>query len=155
MYFMTAANFCNGMLPFVDRMTRAYSVEARYPFLDPSLIDLAWNLPADWKLRGGQLKWAWRKAIGDRLPPELLRKPKTGFGFPLSVWFRGSMREFLHDHLLSARFLNRGFVQPEFLRYLLREHDVGRRDNHTFLWSLLMLELWMRDIEAETEGAAA
>jgi asparagine synthase (glutamine-hydrolysing) len=146
MYFMTRANFSNGMLPFVDRMTRAHSLEALCPFLDPSLVDLAWSIPVDWKIKDGQLKWIWRKAMGDRLPASLLRKPKTGFAYPLAVWFRTSLRDFLRDHLTSRQFLDRGFLSPAFLQYLIHEHQRGRRDNNNILWSLLVLELWLRDI---------
>jgi asparagine synthase (glutamine-hydrolysing) len=145
-FFTTRANFSNGMLPFVDRMTRAYSVEALHPFLDTSFVELAWSLPLEWKIRPGHLKWIWRKAMGDRLPAALLEKQKTGFAYPLGVWFRTSLREFLRDHLTSRGFLNRGFVSPRFLRYLIEEHERGRRDNNRILWSLLILELWLRDI---------
>lgn len=88
---------------------------------------------------------AFIRAVGDRLPPELLHQPKRGFGVPLELWFRGSLRGFLWDHLTSATFLNRDIVSPEFVRSLLAEHDRGRRNNYHHLWKLLMLELWFRD----------
>ena len=61
-------------------------------------------------------------ALGDRLPPALLNRPKWGFGVPLAAWFRGSLRELLWDNLTSAEFLDRGLVSPDFLRALLEEH---------------------------------
>ncbi|MEO8130947.1 MAG: asparagine synthase-related protein, partial [Bryobacteraceae bacterium] len=72
---------------------------------------------------------------------------KMGFGVPLALWFRTTLRDFLWDHLTSARFLNRGMVSAEFVKFLLSEHGSGRRDNSHWLWSLLMLELWFRDFE--------
>ena len=90
------------------------------------------------------------KALGQRLPPSLLNRPKQGFGVPLSSWFRGPLRPMLWDVLTSQRFLSRDFVHPDFLRHLLREHDEQRRDNQHWLWSLLMLELWLRDTEEHT-----
>ena len=86
-------------------------------------------------------------ALGDRLPPALLNRPKQGFGVPLVDWFRGSLREFLRDNVTSAAFLDRGLVSPEFLRALLEEHDTGRRDNSHWLWSLLVLSLWFQEME--------
>ena len=65
---------------------------------------------------------------------------------PLEHWFRGSLRSFLWDHLTSASFLSRGIVAPDFVRYLLEEHDRGRRNNYHHLWKLLMLELWFREV---------
>ena len=72
--------------------------------------------------------------------------PIWGFGVPLADWFRGSLREFLRDHVTAADFLDRGMVSPEFLRTLLDEHDSGRRDNSHWLWSLLVLSLWFQEM---------
>ena len=66
---------------------------------------------------------------------------------PIAQWFRGSLRDFVWDHLTSAAFLNRGIVSREFVRHLLQEHESKRRDNHDSLWLLLMLELWFRDAQ--------
>ena len=71
---------------------------------------------------------------------------------PLAHWFRGSLRSFVWDHLTSASFLNRGIVSPDFVRYLLDEHDRGRRNNYHHLWKLLMLELWFRDFESHVRA---
>jgi asparagine synthase (glutamine-hydrolysing) len=77
-----------------------------------------------------------------------------GFGVPLSLWFRGSLRAFLWDHLTSASFSARGIVSPAFLRQMLQEHDSGRRDNAHWLWSLLMFELWFRQLDTSGRGAS-
>jgi asparagine synthase (glutamine-hydrolysing) len=72
-----------------------------------------------------------------------------GFGVPLSLWFRSTLRAFLWDHLTSASFAGRGMVSPTFVQQMLREHDCGRRDNSHWLWSLLMLELWFIHLDAQ------
>jgi asparagine synthase (glutamine-hydrolysing) len=71
-----------------------------------------------------------------------------GFGVPLADWFRGSLRAMLWDRLTSQRFLGRGLVSPEFVRALLEEHDGRRRNNETWLWSLLVLDLWFEHVES-------
>jgi asparagine synthase (glutamine-hydrolysing) len=76
-----------------------------------------------------------------------------GFGVPLSAWFRGALRTFLWDHLNSTAFAGRGIASPAFVRQMLREHDSGRRDNSHWLWSLLMLELWFCQLEAQPAAA--
>ena len=70
-----------------------------------------------------------------------------GFSVPLADWFRGSLREMLWDQLTHSRLESRGVVSPEFVRLLPAEHDIGRRDNSDWLWSLLTLELWFKDLE--------
>ncbi len=91
------------------------------------------------------------KAIGDRLPPELLTRPKMGFGVPLAEWFRGSLREMLWGRLTAKRFLEQGIISGPFVRRLLEEHQRRRRDNQTWLWSLLVLEMWLEKKEAVCE----
>ena len=147
MYFEATANLTSDMLVKVDRMSMANSLEVRCPLLDHELAELAATVPHSWKVVNGQGKRILIDALGDRLPPELLNRPKSGFGIPLADWFRGSLREFLRDNVTAARFLERGMVSPEFLRTLLEEHDSGRRDNSHWLWSLLVLALWFQEME--------
>jgi asparagine synthase (glutamine-hydrolysing) len=155
LYFEATAKLSGDMLVKVDRMSMANSLEVRCPMLDDKLAALAARIPHAWKLRNGRGKDIFIQALGDRLPAELLRQPKRGFGVPLEHWFRGSLRSFLWDHLTSATFLNRGIVSPDFVRYLLEEHDRGRRNNCHHLWKLLMLELWFRDFELPRPRPAA
>jgi len=147
MYFETAANLTGDMLVKVDRMSMANSLEVRCPLLDHQLAEFAAALPNRWKIRDGGGKQILIKALGDRLPANLLNRPKMGFGVPLAKWFRGPLRNLVHDNLLGRRFLERGIVSPRFVEKLIAEHERGRRDNYNWIWSLLMLELWFRDIE--------
>jgi asparagine synthase (glutamine-hydrolysing) len=144
-YFETTANLTGDMLVKVDRMSMANSLEIRCPVLDHKLAELAARFPPSWKIRNGRGKRILIEALGDRLPPELLNRPKRGFGVPLAIWFRGELWGYLNDHLLGRSFLGRGFVSPAFVRYLLEEHRSGRRDNSHWLWRLLALELWCEE----------
>jgi asparagine synthase (glutamine-hydrolysing) len=149
MYFEAVANLIGDMLVKVDRMSMAASLEVRCPLLDHELAELAATIPHEWKIVNGRGKNILIDALGDRLPPELLNRPKMGFGVPLSDWFRGSLRSFLWDHLDTPHFLDRGIVSAGFLRTLLEEHDSGRRDNSQWLFSLLVLALWFEDVAQE------
>jgi asparagine synthase (glutamine-hydrolysing) len=144
-YFETTANLTGDMLVKVDRMSMANSLEIRCPVLDHKLAELAARFPPSWKIRNGRGKRILIEALGDRLPPELLNRPKQGFGVPLAIWFRGELWGYLNDRLLGSSFLGRGFVSPAFVRYLLEEHRSGRRDNSHWLWRLLALELWCEE----------
>jgi asparagine synthase (glutamine-hydrolysing) len=147
MYFEATANLTGDMLVKVDRASMAASLEVRCPMLDHKLAEFAAGIPANWKWREGRGKKILLEALGDRLPPELLTRPKMGFGVPIELWFRGPLRELIHDHLLGRRFLERGVVSESFVRYLLAEHESGRRSNHSQIYALLMLELWYRNLE--------
>jgi asparagine synthase (glutamine-hydrolysing) len=155
MYFESTAKLTADMLAKVDRMSMANSLEVRCPLLDHVLAEYTATLPHDWKIRNRSGKRIFIKAMGDRLPRELLERPKQGFGVPIGRWFRESLREFVWDHLTSSAFLGRGMVSPAFVRSLLEEHDSGRRDNNHHLWMLLMLELWFRDAECGGQVPAA
>jgi asparagine synthase (glutamine-hydrolysing) len=147
LYFESTAKLTGDMLVKVDRMSMANSLEVRCPMLDHKLAQLAAEIPHAWKLRNGRGKDIFIRVLGHRLPAELLHQPKRGFGVPLAIWFRGPLRNFLWDHLSSRSFLDRGMVSPEFVQHLLEEHERGRRNNYHYLWNLLMLELWFRDLE--------
>ena len=148
LYFETTQNLPGDLLVKVDRMSMANSLEVRCPMLDHEFGELAASIPHAWKIREGQGKYILIRALGERLPAPLLDRAKMGFGVPLSLWFRGALRSFLWDHLTSASFAGRGMVSPGFLQQMLQEHDTGRRDNSHWLWSLLMLELWFRQLDA-------
>jgi asparagine synthase (glutamine-hydrolysing) len=147
MYFEATVKLPGEFLVKVDRMSMANSLEVRCPLLDHQLAEFAARIPNSWKMSNGKGKRIFLRALGDRLPAPLLNRPKMGFGMPLAKWFRTSLREMLWDHLTSSRFLDRGMVTPAFLRYLLDEHQSGRRDNSSWLWQLLFLELWFREVE--------
>jgi asparagine synthase (glutamine-hydrolysing) len=146
-YFEAAANLTGDMLVKVDRASMAASLEVRCPMLDHHFAELAAAIPLRWKRRDGKGKIILLDALGGRLPPALLTRPKMGFGVPLDQWFRGPLRELTWDTLTGKRFLERGIVEPGFVRYLLDEHASGRRNNHHQIYGLLMLELWRRNLE--------
>jgi asparagine synthase (glutamine-hydrolysing) len=154
-FFEATTHLTSDMLTKVDRMSMANSLEVRCPFLDQKLTELAMRIPHTWKLNGQRGKQILLKALGKRLPADLLRLPKRGFAVPLAKWLRGPLNSFLRDHLLGPRFLSRGIVSPGFVEKLILEHESGRRDNRTWLWMLLTVEIWFEQSALVPEGAAA
>ncbi len=154
LYFEATAKLTGDMLVKVDRASMACSIEVRCPFLDHELADYAARIPHSWKLSEGTGKRILLKAIGYRLPPEVVNRKKMGFSFPLAVWFRGPLKSFLWDHLTSQSFIDRGITSPEFVRHMLEEHQSGRRDNSYSLYMLLFLELWFRENETPEPARA-
>jgi asparagine synthase (glutamine-hydrolysing) len=127
----------------VDIATMANSLEARSPLLDHELMEYAFRLRGKWKLNGFQrTKWIFKEAFRAELPASILKRSKMGFGIPLGPWFRGKLRDYWKDHVLSSAALARGYFCSEFLNKMFEEHVSGRRNHGYRMWSLLMLELW-------------
>lgn len=124
----------------LDTATMAHSLEARCPFLDHELMEMAARLPFTWKLGSRGTKLFLKQSLGDLLPREVRDRSKMGFGLPLAEWFRGAWREMLCDTLLRSRYnpLHRPTVEG-----LIQEHLTGQADHSYRLWNLLVLEQWL------------
>lgn len=125
-----------------DRATMAWSLEARSPWLDYRLAELAAGLPAGWKISGLQGKYIFKKTVEPLLPAEILWRPKMGFVMPLQEWFRGELRPVFEREVLEGPDL--GLIDRSEARRLLEEHLSGRRNRDRHLWYLLVLQLWAR-----------
>jgi asparagine synthase (glutamine-hydrolysing) len=138
-----------------DRSTMANSLEARAPFLDKTLMEYAAGLPDSMKLSGGRTKVILREAFDDLIPPDIQRRGKMGFGIPFGLWFRGALRDVLHDHLLSPKARYRDYLSTEYVRRLVKRHDAGDADLGLPLWTILTFEVWLRSLPAWTSGQPA
>jgi asparagine synthase (glutamine-hydrolysing) len=130
----------------IDIATMANSLEGRSPFLDHEFMELAFRMPGDWKLKGLKgHKWILKEAFKDKLPSSIRHRRKMGFGSPIGPWFRGPLKGYWQEHVLSSRALARDYFNEAALRRLWEEHQTGRRDHGYRLWALLMLELWHQE----------
>lgn len=130
------------LLVKMDIASMSNSLEARSPFLDHKLMEFAAKIPPKYKVKWNGGKWILKEALKDFLPAEILYRRKMGFGVPLASWFRGALKDFLRDALLSSCAKQRGYFKPEQIERLVDEHQSGRRDHGYKLWALLMFELW-------------
>ncbi|MBI2204643.1 MAG: hypothetical protein HYU41_12410 [Candidatus Rokubacteria bacterium] len=130
------------LLVMADRMSMAHGLELRAPFCDPALIEASLRLPSATKLPGWRLKGLLKRAFADVLPRDVLRHPKQGFMIPLGRWLRGELRPAMEDLLAPARLARRGWLVPQAVEALKREHLAGRQGHADRLFSLMMLELW-------------
>ena len=131
------------ILTKVDRTSMLVSLEARVPLLDHALMEFLATMPSSLKLRNGEGKWILKRVMAPHLPAVVLERRKMGFGVPLASWFRGELRDYARDVLLSRRAAARGLVAREAARRLLAEHAAGR-DRSAAIWTLLFLEEWAR-----------
>jgi asparagine synthase (glutamine-hydrolysing) len=136
-----------------DLASMAHSLELRSPLLDHEVVELGLSLPDSLKQHGREGKLALRRAFAADLPPEVAARGKTGFGVPISHWLRGELRELAADVLLDRRAAERGLFARGRVERMLRDHASGRAEHGHRLWTLLMLELWLR-AHVETEASA-
>jgi asparagine synthase (glutamine-hydrolysing) len=127
-----------------DRATMACSMEGRSPLLDVKLVELANSIPSRFKrTSNNRLKHIFKLALKGLVPDRILSRPKKGFGIPLAAWFRGPLRQPLHDCLSEKRLRDQGIFRPEAVRLLLDEHESGRANHRKPLWALFVFQRWL------------
>lgn len=129
----------------VDRAAMGASLESRVPFLDHRVIEFAWRLPMDHKVRDGVAKWPLRQVLYRYLPRELIDRPKRGFAVPLHDWLRGSLRDWAEALMDPHRLQQEGFLNVTKVRTAWAEHLSGRRNWTSSLWSVLMFQAWLEE----------
>lgn len=126
----------------VDRMSMAASLEARVPLLDHQLVNFAFSLEEDMKVRGRTGKWFFKKALEGILPPEILYRRKEGFSIPIKNWLKDELRGLMADALNSRRIKELELFNPEYVQRLMAEHLDGQRNHSHRLWPLVLFSLW-------------
>ena len=134
----------------MDIATMASSVEARSPFLDHVLAELAVSLPDRIRASAFQTKPLLRELARERLPAAITKAPKRGFEVPMASWLRNEFRGLLQEALLAPDARIRTIARPAAVRQLVGEHLAERRDHAMCLWALLVLEWWLRSDRAPT-----
>ncbi|HZW28832.1 MAG TPA: asparagine synthase (glutamine-hydrolyzing) [Trueperaceae bacterium] len=141
-------NLLSSLLVKMDMATSANSLEGRSPLLDHELAELALRLPANYRVREGRPKAILRDAYAGVLNPEVVTGKKRGFEVPLATWLAGPWRELLHDTLGAPDARTLAFVDGALLRRVLEPESFRDRNKAYVSYSFLVLELWLRSIEA-------
>ena len=132
------------ILTKVDRASMAHALEVRVPILDHQLVDWISGLPPEFKLKGREGKYIFKKALEPTLPDNILYRPKMGFAVPLDSWFRGPLREKVRDSILGDTMRDSGLFNQKYLKRLVDQHQSGVRDYTAPIWSLLMFDSFLR-----------
>lgn len=129
----------------VDRMSMATSLEARAPFLDYRVVELAASIPGALKIQGTKTKYILKKAMADLLPPEILHRGKEGFSIPIKNWLRNELKPIMLDVLSPANIKRDGFFNDGYVQQLVKEHLDGVENHSHRLWALMVFGIW-RDV---------
>jgi asparagine synthase (glutamine-hydrolysing) len=144
------------LLMYADKLSMAHSLEVRVPYLDRTVVEYVQRLNANFKVRNGTRKWLHRQVCQHYLPRRILGRKKRGFAVNVvDQWFQSSLSGELPDLLLDESSLMFSMLEPESVRKLLDAHRSGRQDNHKLLFSLVMLEHWLRQVRTKTGAALA
>ena len=148
----------------LDRASMAVSLETRVPLLDHRVVEFAWRVPTEYKVRDGKTKWLLRQLLSRYVPPQLVERPKMGFGVPIGQWLKGPLRSWAEELLDERRLREEGYFRPEPIRRAWRAHLDGTGGGEHRLWTVLMFQSWLdhsaasasaTSIDVQAEGRAA
>lgn len=131
------------ILTKMDRASMAVGLEARVPLLDHRVVEFAWQLPLDLKIKHGEGKWILREVLYKYVPRNLIDRPKQGFGIPLGNWLRGPLREWAEGLLDERRLRTQGYLNSAPIRAMWLNHLSGRVNEEYKLWDVLMFQAWL------------
>jgi asparagine synthase (glutamine-hydrolysing) len=126
----------------VDYAGMRHALEARAPFLDRRLVELALCMPASYKVRAGTVKWIWKEIVRGKLPAHIVARRKMGFGIPICAWMRGELNGYVRERLLGSRALKPLFKRSAIER-LIADHAADKADYSNHIWSLILLSEWL------------
>jgi len=142
LYVDTKSYLCDNILTKVDRMSMAVSLESRVPYLDPELVSLAFNIPAQLKVSGNTTKVLLKKVAARHIPRECVYRPKEGFSIPIKHWLKTTLRPLMDELLSEQSIRQQGLFAWETVLQLKQEHLQGKENHSHLLWSLIMFQAW-------------
>ncbi|HWI14793.1 MAG TPA: asparagine synthase-related protein, partial [Burkholderiales bacterium] len=137
----------------VDRASMAHGLEVREPLMDHPLVEWLSTLPPALKLRNGEGKYLLKHALRGHLPEDILYRPKMGFAVPLAQWFRGPLQHAVREAVLGPVLADTGWFDARQLRALVEDHQSGRCERSTPLWTLVMFDAFLRNVLGAEAGA--
>ncbi len=144
MMFLDAVTYLpDDILVKVDRASMGVSLESRAPYLNHHVVEFAWRLPQEMKIRNGQGKWLLRQVLDRYVPKHLIERPKMGFGIPIGKFLRGALRPWAEALLDEGRLREEGFLNPGPIYVKWQEHLSGKRNWQYDLWAVLMFQQWL------------
>lgn len=130
------------MLAKVDRACMKNSLEARVPFLDSKIVEFAFSIPTDLKIKKRNKKYILKETFKSILPKETIDYRKKGFGVPVDYWFRNELKESISNLLNESFIKEQGIFNYEYIQKLLKDHIEGKENHKGKLWNLYVFQKW-------------
>jgi len=143
MYWDTISYLTDDILCKVDRAAMANSLETRVPFLDHRVVELTQRIPLKFKIKDNVGKSILRNILYKHVPKNLIERPKAGFGIPLAEWLRGPLRPWVEELINVERLDREGYLEPNLVHQVWREHLSGKRDWSFRIWSVVIFQQWL------------
>jgi asparagine synthase (glutamine-hydrolysing) len=132
-------------LTYSDRASMAASVEVRVPFIDKKVVELAMQIPGQFKYKNKESKYILKKVAEKYLPKEIIYRPKASFGAPIRSWISTDLKTLVDKLLSNDNIKKRGILNPDYVQELIQKDRKGKEDNAYRIYQLLTLELWFRE----------
>jgi asparagine synthase (glutamine-hydrolysing) len=142
LYVDVKSYLCDNILTKVDRMSMAVSLEARVPYLDTGIVDLAFQIPARLKVRNGNTKVLLKQIAARQIPASCVYRQKEGFSIPIKTWLGTQFRPIMDELLSEARIRSGGLFDVAAIKTLKKQHLSGQFNHSHLLWSLIVFEAW-------------
>lgn len=131
------------VLTKVDRASMVNSLEVRVPLLDHKLAELSFRIPSRLKYKNGEMKYILKKTMGKHLPEAVLSHKKQGFTIPLKMWFKDSLKAYVHERLLGDNSKLATYMDMEYVRKTVIDNEKGMRSTYQKVWTLIVLDAWL------------
>ena len=135
----------NDLMVKADRMSMAFGLEVRSPFLDHRLLEFSSSLPEKYLRSNRNGKRILKAAYADLIPPEIANRPKEGFTVPIATWINGPLKSTIREHLAAGSAQVSRIVEPTYIDRMLYEHTNMKHDHSIRLWNLFCLEAWANE----------
>jgi asparagine synthase (glutamine-hydrolysing) len=142
MYNDAVSYLPDDILTKVDRAGMGVSLETRIPLLDHRLLEFAWRLPLEKKIRNDESKWILRQVLYKYVPKSLIERPKMGFGVPVDQWVRGPLKDWAESLLSERSLIETNFFNVKQIRKCWIEHLSGKYNHRDAIWGILMFQQW-------------
>lgn len=136
--------FVNQFLTYSDRLSMAYALENRCPFLDKDLVEFVLSIPPKYRSKKDDLKYLLKKSLEKVLPIEYLSRQKQGFMLPIGLWIKNGLNELVRILLSKKQIINRAYFNWDLVNKIIEEHMSNKKDNTYLIWSLINFEIWHR-----------
>lgn len=138
------SRLADGYLTKVDIAMMTHAVEARPPFLDHRLVEMSQKIPSSLKINHNKTKYLWKKTVQDKIPTSIIMRPKIGFSIPLDAVLKTRLKEYVESTILQKNALISSYFSSVVVKKMWKDHMENKADYSNHIWSILMLELWLK-----------